>query len=113
MTDCLFCKIVSGEIPASKVFENDSVLGFKDINPVAPIHLLFIPKVHVENFVEACDHEGLIEEVFQGISSYLSQNDLSEDHFRVVSNKGERAGQSVFHLHFHLIGNRSLSWPPG
>ena len=113
MTGCLFCRIVSGEIPASKVFENDGVLGFKDISPVAPTHILFIPKIHVENFLEACSHHGLIEEIFQGISTYLQQNNLSKDHFRIVSNMGERAGQSVFHLHFHLIGNRSLSWPPG
>ncbi len=113
MVECLFCKIVSGEIPASKVFENDNVLGFKDINPVAPVHLLFIPKIHVENFLEASQHEGLIEDIFQGIAAYLNDNNLSRDHFRIVSNMGERAGQSVFHLHFHLIGNRPLSWPPG
>ena len=113
MTECLFCRIVRDEVPATKVFENDQVLGFKDINPVAPIHLLFIPKIHVENFFEASQHRGLIDEVFQGISSYLVENNLSTEHFRLVSNMGERAGQSVFHLHFHLIGNRSLNWPPG
>ena len=113
MTECLFCRIVRGEIPASKVFENDNVLGFKDINPVAPVHLLFIPKIHVENFFEASKHKGLIEEIFQGIATYLSDNNLSKHHYRLVSNMGERAGQSVFHLHFHLIGDRPLNWPPG
>lgn len=113
MNNCLFCKIVNGEIPCEKVFEDEQILGFRDINPVAPLHLLFIPKFHVENFLDASRQVGLMNSIFEGIGQYLQQMNLTEEHFRIVSNKGAGAGQSVFHFHIHLIGKRSLQWPPG
>lgn len=113
MAECLFCKIVSGELPCRKVYEDESVLGFEDIHPVAPLHFLFIPKIHVENFYDASTQKGLIESIFSGLANYLDEIGQSEEHFRIVSNKGSEAGQSVFHFHVHLIGKRSLQWPPG
>ncbi len=110
---CIFCKIVAGEIPSTRVYEDDAVLGFEDLNPAAPRHLLFIPKIHVENFVQASSHPGLIDSVFRGIGQYCREHGLEEEGLRVVSNSGASAGQSVFHLHFHLLGGRRLTWPPG
>ena len=105
MDDCLFCKMVRGEIPCEKVFENDSVLGFKDIYPQAPTHLLFIHKDHTEN-VNAMSGEQ-IAEVFSGIKEY-SQKELASGGFRVVTNHGKDAGQTVFHTHFHIVGGGKL-----
>lgn len=113
MEDCIFCKIVEGEIPGSKVFENDKILAFHDINPVAPLHLLFIPKLHVTDVVEAMNEENLLSDLFAAVKEYIEKENLQEEHFRLVTNRGAAAGQSVFHLHFHLIGGRGLSWPPG
>jgi histidine triad (HIT) family protein len=108
--DCLFCRIILGEIPAQIVFETDDVLAFNDIYPKAPTHVLFIPKIHVENLSDVSDPK-LYADVFGAVASYARQNSLSD--YRVVTNNGAGAGQSVFHWHVHLLAGRKLDWPPG
>lgn len=113
MTDCLFCKIASKEIPAEIVHETDQTLAFKDINPAGPTHVLVIPKKHIASAQELGSADGgLLGEMFEAMSSIASENQVEEGH-RIVTNVGSDAGQSVHHLHFHLIGGRRLSWPPG
>ena len=104
MSDCLFCKIAGGEIPSTKVYEDDQVYAFYDIDPQAPIHFLVIPKAHITS----C---GEITHCFEVISKVT--RDLGIEEFRVVSNCGASAGQSVFHLHFHVLAGRDMTWPPG
>ncbi len=112
MADCLFCKIAAGEIPSKKVYENDLAYAFYDIDPKAPTHFLVIPKEHIVSCgaVEE-SHEALVGHLFHVISKVTK--DLGLTDFRVVSNCGEQAGQSVFHLHFHVLGGRDMTWPPG
>ena len=111
--DCLFCQIVAGKIPSTKVRETDSVLAFEDINPTAPTHVLVIPKQHIAS---AHDLDGsdaqVLAELFETMAAIADERGIAEG-YRVVTNVGASAGQSVFHLHFHLIGGRELSWPPG
>ncbi len=112
MSDCLFCRIVSGDIPSDKVYEDDTVLGFKDVDPQAPYHFLFIPKTHIGGCSEVTpENSSVIAEIFEAISSVTKAYGL--DSFRVVSNCGEQAGQSVPHLHFHVLSGRDMTWPPG
>ena len=114
MEDCLFCKIDRGEIPAEKVYDGDGVFAIKDINPQAPVHLLVIPKKHFPTLldIEEDDH-GLIGSIF-GVANLLAkERNLDESGFRMVANCGAGAGQSVFHIHYHLLGGRAMKWPPG
>lgn len=108
MNDCLFCKIIKGEIPAQKVFENENVLAFADIHPHAKNHFIFIHKKHTANINEMSADPRSIGEIFQSISEYTNGCDLSKNGFRVVTNTGPDAGQSVFHTHFHVLGGESL-----
>lgn len=108
--DCLFCKIIQGEIPANKVFENDQVLAFEDISPQAPTHVLVIPKQHSANLLETSDLHTL-GHVLEGIRQVAHQ--INAHDFRTIINNGAEAGQSVFHLHAHLLSGRPFSWPPG
>lgn len=112
--DCLFCKILAGDIPADIVFESDSVIGFRDISPQAPTHVLIIPRRHVStiNDLEEGDRE-LIGDLYLAAKQIAKGEDLSEAGYRVVMNCNEGAGQSVFHIHLHLLGGRGLGWPPG
>lgn len=114
MEDCIFCKIVRGEIPCTKVYEDDAMLAFKDIEPQAPIHFLIIPKKHIKDLLslseEDCD---LMAKVQQVVKKLALQEELDEKGFRLVTNCGKAAGQSVFHLHFHLMGGRNFTWPAG
>ena len=112
MDDCLFCKIASGEIPSKKLYEDDKCLAFYDIAPQAPVHFLVIPKEHISS-VSGIDHNnsGLVAHIFETISQ-LAQT-LNLESYRVVSNVGEQAGQSVAHLHFHVLSGRDMTWPPG
>ena len=113
MADCLFCKIASKELDSEIVHESDNVLAFKDINPAGPTHVLVIPKEHIASAHElSAGHGDLLGEIFEAISSIASDQGVAEG-YRVVTNIGRDAGQSVFHLHFHVIGGRELSWPPG
>ena len=112
MSDCLFCKIAAGEIPSSKVFEDDQCLAFFDIDPQAPTHFLVIPKEHIGSVAEVnADNAGLVAHIFQVIAQETRR--LGLDSYRVVSNIGEQAGQSVPHLHFHVLAGRDMTWPPG
>ena len=113
MSDCIFCKIAKKEIPTQFVYENDLVMVIKDIEPVAPTHLLVIPKNHVANI---CDQElfsqDLLPEIFKAIQEVAEKLDLKTNGFRVVANYGKDAGESMPHLHFHIIAGRPLGWPP-
>lgn len=108
--DCLFCKFVSGEIKPEVIFENESVLGFKDINPQAKEHYLFVSKSHHQDVNEMADADSKsIGEVFKGISEFTKSNDLAKNGFRVITNLGKHGCQSVFHTHFHVLGGEQLA----
>lgn len=114
MSDCIFCKIVNGEIPSGKVYEDENVYAFRDINPAAPVHFLVIPKKHISS-VNAVNRENsaVIAKIFEAISLIAVQEGIAEKGYRVVTNCGVDGGQTVEHLHFHVLGGRSLVWPPG
>ena len=114
MKDCLFCKIANKEIESDIVFEDDKVLVFKDISPAAPVHLLVIPKKHISSIMEIDNMESPgIEGMMKTIVSTASDLGLEKNGFRVVTNIGDDGGQSVGHLHFHILGKRKFVWPPG
>jgi histidine triad (HIT) family protein len=108
MSDCLFCKIVKGDIPSTKVFENDSVIGFVDIFPQAKTHLLFIHKKHTADINQMSSDPESIGQVFQAITSFTKEQGLDQKGFRVVTNTGKHAGQTVFHTHFHVLAGEQL-----
>ncbi|MBQ9976968.1 MAG: histidine triad nucleotide-binding protein [Clostridia bacterium] len=113
MKDCLFCKIVAGQIPSTKVYENDDVYAFLDIDPQAPFHAIVIPKEHIKSAAEiTSENSHLIAKVFEAIGEIAKKENL-EKGFRVVNNCGEQGGQTVGHIHFHLLARRNLQWPPG
>ena len=113
MQDCIFCKIVKKEIPAGIVYEDNSVLVFKDINPAAPVHLLLIPKKHIPTFFDLKEEDsGLLGELHLAAARVARDMGL-EKGFRLVSNCNRDAGQLVFHIHYHLMAGRALHWPPG
>ncbi len=111
--DCLFCKIAAGEIPSTKIYENDKVYAFADIDPKAPFHAIIIPRQHIASAAEInAENKELIADVFEAVSIIAKQENL-EKGFRVVNNCGEEGGQTVGHIHFHLLARRNLQWPPG
>ena len=111
--DCLFCKIAAGEIPSKKLFEDDTLLAFYDIDPQAPVHFLVIPKTHISGADAITPENGaIVAHIYEVIARLAGQLGLTGG-FRVVSNCGADAGQSVPHLHFHVLAGRSLAWPPG
>lgn len=106
--DCIFCKIIAGEIPSSKVYEDDKILAFKDINPMAPVHILVIPKIHIASCDEVnAENSAVIAHIFENIPAIAKQAG-AENGYRVITNCGEDAKQSVKHLHFHILGGKSL-----
>jgi histidine triad (HIT) family protein len=115
MTDCLFCKVVSGEIPAKIVKRAEDALAFRDIDPRAPVHVLVIPTRHVAAVRDARDAkaEKLLGRLLAFAAQVASEQGLDADGYRIVTNTGRNAGQSVDHLHFHVLGGRKLAWPPG
>lgn len=116
MTDpsCLFCKIVVGDIPSDTVHEDELVLAFNDINPVAPVHQLVVPKRHIASAAELSETDAqLLGRLFAVTAELAGEASLSDSGYRVVTNVGVDGGQSVDHLHFHLLGGRAMSWPPG
>lgn len=111
-SDCLFCKIGAGEIPAEKLYEDDEMLVFRDIAPQAPVHFLVIPKKHLQGPDAVTEEdEGLIGRMMRTASQVAKENGM--DDFRLVFNNGAAAGQTVFHIHMHVLAGRELSWPPG
>lgn len=113
MSDCIFCKIAAGEIPSRKVYEDETVLAFYDLDPQAPEHILLIPKTHIASAAEITpQNSGLVAHIFEVAAEIAAQKRFA-DGFRVVTNCGESAGQSVKHLHFHLLAGRDFTWPPG
>lgn len=111
--DCIFCKIASGEIPSRKAYEDDTVVAFYDLEPQAPVHILIIPKEHISGASQINSaNSGVVAHIFEVASILNEQLGLGSD-FRIVTNCGEHAGQTVKHLHFHLLSGRDMSWPPG
>lgn len=114
MSDCIFCKIVCGEIPCSKVYEDDTVLCFNDINPEAPYHVIVIPKKHISNLNSITEEDSeILSHIFMVIKKVVKDLGIEEKGYRVITNCGEDGGQTVQHIHFHVLGGRSLTWPPG
>lgn len=114
MEDCIFCKIVNKELDSNIVYESKNVLVFKDLNPKAPVHLLAVPKKHVSSIMEVDKlDDSIVKELMKTIAAVAKKLELDKDGFRVVTNTGKGAGQSVNHLHFHILGKRSFQWPPG
>ncbi len=111
--DCLFCGIAKGEIPSTKIFEDDRVLAFRDIDPKAPFHVVIIPKAHIVSAAEiTLENSAIVAHIYEVIAEIARRESLDRG-FRVVTNCGEEGGQTVGHLHFHLLAGRSLGWPPG
>ncbi|MDD6173894.1 MAG: histidine triad nucleotide-binding protein [Elusimicrobiaceae bacterium] len=112
MSDCIFCKIANGEIQAQIIYQDEDVVGFKDLNPQAPSHILIIPIKHIENLADAKEEDALLLGKIQLAAAKIAK-ELGLKDFRLVSNNGKGAGQSVFHLHYHLMGGRRFLWPAG
>lgn len=114
MTDCLFCKMVAGDISPDTVYEDDEVLAFRDINPQAPTHVLVVPKRHIStiNDLNADDAE-LVGKLYLAAQQVAAKDGIAEDGYRTVMNCNAGAGQSVFHIHLHVLGGRPMRWPPG
>lgn len=109
MEDCIFCKIVKGEIPSEKVYEDEIVLAFKDINPAAPIHILVIPKEHYENVLDIkSENKDIFSDIFLSINKIAKQLGIEKDGFRIINNCGKDAGQEVMHVHFHLLAGGKM-----
>ena len=114
MSDCIFCKIGSGEIPSDKVLESDLLLAFKDVQPQAPSHIVIIPKKHIETINDLAETDSrLVAELFFACQRVAKDEGLAEDGYRIVINCNSDGGQSVFHIHAHVLGGRKMSWPPG
>ena len=113
MSDCLFCKIVSGEIPSKKVYEDEYTYAFEDLDPKAPTHVLIVPKKHIRGLKEASAEDAEIVGRCHLAAAHIARQRGIEDGYRTVLNVGPKSGQSVFHLHVHLLGGRDLRWPPG
>lgn len=112
--NCLFCKILAGDIPADVIYESDTALGFRDINPKAPTHVLVIPRTHIATINDIdTEHEALVGSLFTAARDIAREEGLADGGYRVVMNCNEAAGQTVFHIHLHLLGGRDLHWPPG
>jgi histidine triad (HIT) family protein len=112
--DCLFCRIIAGEIPSDIVYQDERSLAFRDINPQAPVHVLVIPREHLESLDDASQRdEALLGHLLRVAARIANEQGLSESGYRTVINTGAGVGQSVFHLHLHVLGGRPVSWPPG
>lgn len=113
MSDCLFCKIIAGEVPSKKIYEDDAVYAFADIDPQAPFHAVIVPKEHIASAAEITpENSRCVARIFEAVAKIAAQEGL-ENGFRVVNNCGADGGQTVGHLHFHLLARRNLAWPPG
>lgn len=113
MSDCLFCKIRDGEIPGDIVYQDDDVLAFNDVNPQAPVHVLIIPKKHIATINDLSSTDEAVMGKLHTVAKMIAADHGIEDGYRLVINCNEKAGQTVFHIHMHLIGDRVMRWPPG
>ncbi len=114
MEDCIFCKIIKGEIPSEKIYEDDMLFSFKDIEPAAPVHVLIIPKKHIDSINDLTEEDSkIIAHIYLVAKQIAVKLGIDEKGYRIVTNCGEEAGQTVHHVHFHLLGGRSFAWPPG
>jgi histidine triad (HIT) family protein len=114
MADCIFCQIVEGELPSKKVYEDEYVYAFHDISPAAPTHILVIPKKHIPTIMDLKEEDQMLAgKVMAAIQKIAKEYHLDERGFRIVNNVGKEGGQTVYHIHFHLLGGRTLTWPPG
>lgn len=114
MSDCLFCRIVAGSIPAKEVYRDDSLVAFRDINPQAPLHVLIIPTKHVSTLNDlGADDDALVGSMLRRAAAIAAEHGYAERGFRTVFNTNREAGQTVFHIHLHLLAGRGLAWPPG
>jgi histidine triad (HIT) family protein len=115
MGDSIFSKIISKEIKADIVFESESVMAFKDINPQAPVHILIVPKIEIPKVtdIKGNEHAQLLGEMIDVANKLAAENNIAEEGFRLVMNCGQKGGQEVYHLHIHLLGGRQMRWPPG
>lgn len=111
--DCIFCKIANGEIPSDKVYEDDKVLGFRDISPQAPSHIVLITKEHYNNILEIPEDARVMDHLLTAIKTIAKTEGIDDSGFRVVNNCKREGGQTVDHVHFHILGKRQLMWPPG
>ncbi len=112
--NCIFCRIVAGEVPSEILYQDDEVIAFRDINPQAPVHLLVVSRKHITSALQAEARDGkLLASVFEAVASLAEREDIASSGVRVVTNAGRAAGQEVPHLHFHVLGGRMMSWPPG
>ena len=111
--DCLFCKIIAGDIPSAKVYEDDTVFAFRDIDPQAPVHVLIVPKEHIASAKEINEtNSAVVAHIFE-VAAKIAKDEGLDDGYRIVNNCGDSAGQTVKHLHFHLMGGREFTWPAG
>ena len=111
MDNCIFCKIANHEIPSDIVYEDDKIIAFKDLNPIAPVHVLIIPKEHISSAMEITNgNASVIAYIFNKVSEIADKLGIAESGFRVINNCGKDGGQTVFHLHFHLLGGKELPW---
>lgn len=111
--DCIFCRIASGEIPSTRVYEDEICVAFKDLEPQAPFHILIIPREHIASAAEITpENSAIVAHIFEVAAKLASDNGLDSG-WRIVSNVGKDGGQTVMHMHFHLLGGRSMAWPPG
>ena len=114
MIDCLFCKIADGSIPSNKVYEDEDIVAFRDVNPQAPVHIIVIPRKHITSVNEIDQMDaGILKKIFEVIRDLAVTNKIDKDGYRTVINTGLKAGQSVDHIHVHLLGGRPMNWPPG
>jgi len=114
LSDCIFCKIIDGEIPGDMVYQDDRVVAINDIDPKAPVHILIMPKKHIPSLLEVEQEEqNILSHIMMVAARLAREKGISEKGFRVVNNCGEEGGQSVGHIHFHLLGGRYMQWPPG
>ena len=112
--DCLFCKIIAGDIPAEIIYESETAVAFRDINPQAPTHVLVIPRKHISTINDIGEEDqSIVGSLYTAAKEIAAEEGISEDGYRAVMNCMEGAGQSVFHIHLHVLGGRSLAWPPG
>jgi histidine triad (HIT) family protein len=114
MDNCLFCKIAAGQIPSKIVYQDEDVIAFEDINPQAPHHILFIPRRHIPSISDVTEEDGpVLAALFMAVPKVANKLELDDRGYRMVTNVGPDAGQAVFHVHFHLLGGRKFTWPPG